>query len=235
MITLGFGGAGAGRAEAEWVVSGYLGAAHTSSSRLTLSQPASGTDVAFASIDYSDESFAPPLYYGCRVARFFSRPSWLGVEAEFIHLKVYARTDRVSEASGRVLGAPVSERVRVGDILDSLSISHGLNFAVFNVVARHAAGGAGSGGRVALLARFGLGPTIPHAESRIDGEFHEGYELGAVGLHASGAAEVRLVRGVAVLLEYKVTHTGQTVAVARGEVQGRFTSHHGVLGLAWHF
>ena len=91
------------------------------------------------------------------------------------------------------------------------------------------------GGRLVLFGRAGLGPTIPHAESRIGSEVLEGYELGAVGLHLAGGLEIRLWRGMAAMAEYKLTHTNQTVSVVEGQARGLFTSHHGVFGLVWHF
>ena len=228
--------AGAVPADAQWVIGGYLGAARTISSALSVAQPTAGTDVTFASVDYDGESFTPPVYYGYRIGYFLPQVPWLGVEAEFIHLKAYARTDALTRASGRDRGMPVDRDVPIRDILESFSISHGLNFALVNVVARRPLGGrAGAAARVALLGRLGIGPTIPHAESQIGGISREGYEIGAPGLHLAGGVEVRMWRELAAMTEYKLTRTDQNVAIHEGQAHGRFTSHHGVFGLAWHF
>lgn len=227
---------GVAPAQADWVVGGYLGAGHTMSGGLSIAQPAADTNVTFASIDYHGESFTLPVYYGYRITYFLPRASSLGVELEFIHLKVYARTEGITRATGRSLGIPVDQDVPVRDILESFSISHGLNLALVNLVARHAlTGRAGSEGRLAVVGRMGLGPTIPHAESRIGGVAREGYEIGALGLHLAGGLEARLARGLAAMAEYKLTHTDQSVAVSQGQAQGRFTSHHGIFGFGWHF
>jgi opacity protein-like surface antigen len=227
--------AGLAPAEAEWVVGGYLGAGHTMTGALSVVQPAADTNLTFASLDYHGESFTPPVYYGYRITYFPPQLSWFGVEAEFIHLKVYARTDAVTRVSGRFMGTPFDHEVPVADIPESFSLSHGLNFALVNVVARGVlSSSGGADGRVELLGRVGLGPTIPHAESRVDGVFHEGYEIGAPGLHVAGGIEVRLVRGLSAMAEYKLTSTNQTVAISEGHAHGRFTSHHVVFGVGWH-
>jgi hypothetical protein len=227
--------AGLAPAEAEWVFGGYLGAAHTMTGALAIEQPAADTNLTFASIDYEGQSFTSPLYYGGRVTYFASQPSWLGVEAEFIHLKVYARTNAVTRASGRFMGTPFDQDVPIRNILDSFSLSHGLNFALVNVVARRALrSSVGADRRVQFLGRVGLGLTIPHAESMIDGVFQEGYEAGALGLHVAGGIDVRLVRGLSAMAEYKLTSANQSVAISEGHAHGQFTSHHVVFGIGWH-
>lgn len=202
---------------------------------LAIEQPAADTNLNFSSIDYEGKSFTSPLYYGGRVTYFAPQKSWLGVEAEFIHLKVYARTDAVTRASGRFMGTPFDQNVPVRNILESFSMSHGLNFALVNVVARRVlASSAGADGRVELLGRAGLGLTIPHAESKIDGVFQEGHEMGALGLHFAGGIDVRLVRGLSAMAEYKLTSTTESVAISEGHAHGQFTSHHVVFGIGWH-
>ena len=222
-------------AGAEWAVGGYLGAAHTMTNRLSVAQPAVGTDVTFASINYFGDSYTPPVYYGYRFGYFFGGWPWLGIEAEFIHVKAYARTDAVTRVTGQHLGVPVDRDAPVQDVLERFSISHGLNFALANLVMRRKLASSWADGRVSLVGRMGLGPTIPHPESQISGVSHEGYELGALGLHLSGGVDVRIWRGLGVFGEYKLTTTDQTVSVDQGQAHGRFTSHHGVFGLGWHF
>ena len=223
-------------ASADWAIAGYFGATHTMSSGLSVTQPAVGTDVTFASIDYEGESFRSPIYYGYRISYVPAAVSWLGVETEFIHMKVQAQTERVTGATGRRVGTPIAQHIRVDDVLERFSISHGLNFVLVNVVIRRAlARHAGAEGRLVLVGRAGLGPTIPHAESRIDGAVHEGYELGALGLQMAAGIETRLIHQLSATAEYKVTHSNQHVAVSQGEASGEFTSHHGVFGRAWRF
>ena len=217
-------------AHADWVVAAYLGAAHTATAPLTVTQPAVGTDITFISVPYAGQSLDSPLYYGYRLTFFPRDDSWFGVEAEFIHLKAYAETTARTRGAGRHHGAAIDGEMRIDAVLDRFSISHGLNFLVFNAVAR-----CRVGPRMFLAARAGAGPTVPHAESTIDGVDREGYEWGSLGIHAAGGIGIRAWRGLAVLAEYKFTRTRQTASVDRGEARGRFLSHHGVFGIAWHF
>ena len=220
-------------ARAEWVAAAYLGAARTASAPLAIVQPAAGTDVTFTAVPYDGESFRSPLYYGYRLTYFPRQESWWGFEAEFIHLKAYADTAQRTHVSGRHHGAPIEADIPIEAILNRFSISHGLNFLVFNAVARRSIGArAGASGYVVLVARVGAGPTIPHAESTIDGVDREGYAWGAAALHLAGGVEVRVWRGLGAIAEYKYTRTRQTVDVARGEARGVFSSHHGIVGVA---
>jgi hypothetical protein len=222
-------------ASAEWVVSGYLGAGHTASSGVRLDQPSLATALTFDAVDFRGESFTPPLYYGYRIGYFFESRPWLGLEAEFIHLKVYAETDRVVRLHGLHRGVPVDDRRRLDDIVQQLSISHGLNFVLANAVARVPVGAVG-GQRVAAVARLGTGPTVPHAESRIEGAAaREEYRLGAMGWQATAGLEALIGAHATVSLEYKLTRSRQRIDVVGGESGLTARSHHLVFGLGWRF
>ena len=56
---------------------------------------------------YGAASFKAPIYYGYRIT-YFPRSRWMGVEGEFIHLKVIADTSRPGLSSG-IIGGSVSE------------------------------------------------------------------------------------------------------------------------------
>lgn len=66
-------------------------------------QPALATDVRLRGVRFSGRSFDAPAYYGYRVAYF----PWtsLGVEGEFIHLKIYADVNGTIRTEGAVRGA----------------------------------------------------------------------------------------------------------------------------------
>jgi hypothetical protein len=223
---------GAGTARAEWVISAYLGSAHTLSAPLTIVQPMPGTDVRLEPVDYRGDSFRSPLYYGYRLTWFPQRIAWLGVETEFVHLKAYAQTDRLTHGFGRHHGIPVDGPVVVNDIVERFSISHGLNFLLFNAVVRHRFRGGFS--RFEVGGRIGAGPTIPHAESTIDGRSREGYSWGAPGWQAAGSVEVRLASRIDLIGEYKFSRARESVDVDRGTARGVFASHHVIAGLSWH-
>jgi opacity protein-like surface antigen len=220
---------------AEWVFAAYLGAARTVNAPLTISQPTAATTITFTSVEYRGQSFTAPLYYGYRVA-YFPRPtSWIGVEGEFIHLKVYARTDRGIRADGMLDGQRVSGVVPMRSVVDRFAMSHGLNLVLINVAARRKLGSrADDTGNVELIGRLGIGPTVPHAETTVGGRPRDGYELGAIALQAAAGVEMRIWERLSVLAEYKFTRTRQTISVDRGEARGLFASHHAVFGVAWH-
>src|SRR5215213_1874574 len=120
-----------------WVMAAYLGGARTATTNLTVSQPALATDLTFEHVRLRSKSFDPPLYYGFRGGYFPARIPWLGVEAEFIHLKVFSNPEQRVRVTGRRNGAPVNSELPLGDIVQQYSISHGVNLMLFNVAARH--------------------------------------------------------------------------------------------------
>ena len=216
-------------ARGEFVISGFIGDSKTQSAPLTIVQPEIGTRVRLHEVPYSGEAFTPPLYYGTRIAWFSRETSRFGVEAEFIHLKAYADTAVRTRVSGTRGGAALDATVPIASIVQRFSISHGLNLLLVNVVGRRVL----STGRVTLAGRLGIGPTIPHAESVVEGITHEGYELGALAVHGGAGIELRVVRSLALLAEYKFTRTRQSVEIDRGKAEGLFASHHALVGVGW--
>lgn len=220
-----------------WVVSAFLGGASTRPTSLGISQPALGTRLDFEGVRLAGRSFDPPLYYGLRGGYFFRREPSVGAEAEFIHLKVYSDPAQRVRASGQLRGQPVSGEVPLGSVVRQYSISHGANLLLFNLAGRYRAGRAAAApdGRLILTGRAGVGPTIPHTESNIEGQAREQYELGRLAWQLAGGAEVRLWRGLYALGEYKFTRTRQRGAVSGGEARSLLRTHHGVFGLSYHF
>lgn len=220
---------------AEWVLAIYIGAAHTQSAPLSLLQPALDTDLTFAEVFYRGHSFRPPIYYGYRLSFFPRTSAALGIEAEFIHLKVYARTERQTRAVGALRNHSVDRVMPISNVVEHFSISHGLNLLLVNAVIRRTIGlSTGSVPRVQFLGRAGAGPTLAHPESTVDGVSHEDPEVAAVALQAAGGLEVRLSDHFTALVEYKFTRTFQHVTVDRGTARAALASHHAVFGLAWH-
>ena len=217
-----------------WVLAAYLGGASTAASELTISQPTIGTNLTFHDVRFSSRSFRGPLYYGLRGGYFLNRLPFIGFEAEFIHLKVFSNPQQRVRVDGLHRNAPLDAELPLGDIVQQYSVSHGVNLLLFNVAARHRIK-RGTNGRLALIARAGLGPTLPHTESRIDGEAQEQYELGRRAWQASGGAELRLWRGMFFLGEYKFTRTSQRGKVPLGTAESVFRTHHGVFGVGYDF
>lgn len=204
---------------AELVFAFYLGAAKTLSAPLSITEPATHTHLTFSNITYRGESLSPPLYYGYRVGFFPKSHSWIGIEGEFTHLKVYANTD----APG------------IRPVIERFSMSHGLNLALANATVRRSVRSRPDGApAVRLSARIGAGPTVPHVESTVRGISRDAYQLGALVVQGGVGLELTLSHHLSALAEYKVTRTHQVVDIAGGDARGVFLSHHAIFGLAWH-
>lgn len=194
-----------------FTVAAFTGGARTLDAQLVIRQPALGTRLTFRDVHFDGRSSDPPLYYGLRGGYFFRHQPSVGVEAEFIHLKVYSDPARRVRTAGVLRGARFDAELPLGDIVQRYSISHGVNLLIFNIAARRFFTAADETGRprFILTARAGAGPTTPHTESTIEGVSQEQYEFGRVGFQAAGGAEVRLVGKLYALGEYKFTRTRQ--------------------------
>jgi len=219
------------------VIAAYVGGAHTAPSSLTISQPTLGNNLTFDRIHFDGQSFVPPIYYGYRLAYFMPRRSSIGIEAEFIHLKVFADPQRRVQVTGTYHGEPINRELLLGQIVQEYSVSHGVNLLLFNLVGRYRVQRDPDhrAGRLILAGRVGIGPTIPHTESNIDGQAQQQYEWGRVGWQLAGGAEIHLWRGLYALGEYKFSWTRQRGKIFSGEAESLLRSHHGVVGLSYHF
>jgi hypothetical protein len=204
---------------------------------LRISQPALGSSLTFEDVSLQSRSFDPPLYYGFRGGYFIPRAPFVGLEAEFIHLKVFSDPQQRVRVAGLRRGEPVQREVALGDIVQQYSISHGVNLLLFNAALRHGVSRSADApdGRLVLTARVGVGPTLPHTESSVEGSRQEQYEVGRVGWQAAGAAEFKLLRRLYALGEYKFTRTRQRGKVFSGTAESLLRTHHGVFGLSYHF
>jgi len=222
-------------ARSEWRVAAYLGGAASQRSSVAIDQPALGTNLRLRRVEFEGQSFRSPVYYGSRAGYVFGRG--FGVEAEFIHAKVFARVQRPVEVDGMLRGAPISGRRPMESIVGRFSISHGLNLLLGNVVYSRGLGRRSrrSPPRVLLTGRFGVGGTIPHAESEVLGAAREQYQGGRPVVQTAGGVELRLWRGLHWVGEYKFTRSAQRVDIAGGTAETLLRSHHGIFGLAYHF
>lgn len=223
------------RAAAQWIASGYAGAAHTMNSSLTIRQPALGTDVQFSGITYRGESFQPPLYYGVRGGHFFG--GWWGVEAEFIHLKVFLNVEQPATVMGILNATPIHSSPAVSTIVQRFSISHGVNLLLANAVFRRKIWHSDQEGlaRGYLDLHLGAGATIPHPESTIQGLTDEHYQAGSPVLQIAGSIELRIHSRLYWVGEYKFTRTHEQVSVNSGNATTLLKSNHLVTGPGIHF
>lgn len=220
-----------------FVIAVYLGAAKTASTDLRISQPNLNTDLTFENVRLRSRSFESPQYYGLRAGYFFPQAPFLGVEAEFIHLKVYSDPQQPVRVAGVRRGTTINREIALGEIVQQYSISHGANFLLFNLAARRGfwRGDNSKRNRLLLTARAGIGPTIPHTESTVEGQRQEQYELGRLGWQVAAGTELRFWRGIYALGEYKYTQTRQRGKIADGNAESFLRTHHGIFGLSYHF
>ena len=221
-------------ASGQWEFGLYLGKGNTAASDLRIVQPSQGTDVTLQKIGYQDRSFESPQYYGMRVGYFFPATTFLGIEVDFIHLKIYADAAQQVIASGNWRTAPLNQTIRVGDIIQGFSISHGVNLLLFNVVLHHALLKDDNvpGGKIRLLGKLGVGPAIPHTESTVDNESQQQYEINGPTLQIAVGGELRIVGGLYWLLEYKFSSTTiSDVSIVRGTASTTLRTNHIVSGI----
>jgi hypothetical protein len=217
-------------AAAQWYFDGYLGANYTHPARVAVDLPAADLAVEFDSVRFSAEPFKAPQYYGWRLGRMFATGRRLGVELEFIHLKVISETSQEYAARGHVGTTNVAGLVRMDSIVQRYSMTHGLNFVLINLVARRPLSD-----RIALTARLGGGGTLPHAEATVLGVSHQRYEYAGLGAHGSAGIDVSLRGRLSLLAEYKLSAARPKITVAdpsRGGSAGhmRALTHHVAFG-----
>ena len=224
-------------ARADWIVSAFGGVAHTQSSTMDLSLPSPGTLLTLTDVDYRGESFQSPQYYGLRGTWMPNGHRWMGIEAEWIHAKVYAEIDHPVQARGTLRGVPIDATIPLSSIVNRLSMSHGLNFILANVSARHGFGPMDATGahRLVGVVRAGAGPTLPHAESQIDNVYFEQYEGGGLGVQVGGGMEFSFWRGLGAIGEYKFTWASPDIDVAGGEAKIPSRTHHFAFGIQYRF
>jgi hypothetical protein len=94
-------------------------------------------------------------------------------------------------------------------------------------------GSAGRGDRrLAVMARAGAGPTIPHGESTIRGESRDGYVLNGLAVHGAAGLAVHLTGRLSGTVEYQFSRTRPTIPVAAGTAQMTASIHQFSAGVA---
>jgi hypothetical protein len=186
----------------ETVVGAYTGAPHTYPSVVTIGKQG-GDSLTIDPVHWYTDPFKSPIYYGARVARWFSGGR-TGVMVDFIHSKAIARLDREANFSGSVNGAPVQPRARVDDVAKKLEFSHGHNMLLFNGLVRLPSIGA----RLSPYAGVGAGVLLPHTEVQLAEQGATrtyDYNYAGPAAQALFGIEVRLSR-LSFFVEYKFTY-----------------------------
>jgi len=214
----------------EAYVAGYVGAARTRPAIITLEQSDPAVRLTFEQVPLSGKSFESPIYYGYRAGYFFMRH--LGIEAEFIHLKIHADLSQPVSIHGNVGEIAVRERAPMSRYAGQFEVSHGLNMVLVNAVARRAIIGQND---FVFLVRAGAGPTVPRPEVIVLGSAGGAYEIGPIAVQGAAGIEARLWRGLHALADYKYTFTPTSFHIPNGRAALHVHSHHFVTGIAVHF
>jgi hypothetical protein len=219
-------------ASAQWSTSAFLGDAATSPSRLDVRSDA-GAEISLDNVHLDDESLQSPWYYGWRITRRMQRVSWLGFEVEFIHAKAIANTAQVVRIRGRLNGTVIDGHQAMSTVLPHFELSHGLNFLLGNAVVRWPIGSARHASGLAIVGRFGVGPTISHVESTFQAQSEDAYQFGGAAVGGGVGIEVRTTNHLFVVADVKVTTARQNLRVGSATIEGRFTTRHLSAGLMW--
>lgn len=219
-------------AEAQWILSTFTGTNVTVPSTISLDLPAESTRLDFLDVGYDAKPMKSPQYYGARVTRLFGGRGF-GLEAEFLHIKTYARTGESFRTVGTIQGAAVDAVLPMDALVYRYNHTHGLNFLFANVVWRRALGAASDRPAAALTIRGGAGPVRPGVDVVTPTMNIQGYQLAGWGQQIAGGVEWRLKGWLWAMAEYKLTHAAPEVDLAAGG-RGRFDalSHHLAFGIS---
>jgi len=114
-------------------------------------------------------AFTEP-YYGYRLLHFLKKNPHIGIGLEFIHIKVFALDmEQRIHISGTFNGEKVDGQVRLGDYIEQLNVSHGVNHVgiTFNYRLMLSPTPAIPDGRIQPFVSASFGPTAPHLELKI--------------------------------------------------------------------
>jgi hypothetical protein len=215
-------------ARADWSFTAYRGDAATTANTVHIEHKAAGagTDYTLKRASYDGQGWQKPVYYGYRLTHFSHGRPWLGLEAEFTHAKAVANVNQtlgINGASGTL-----------SQVLQHYELSHGLNLALVNLVARRRLGENSAARRVDLVARAGGGLTFPHVEAIFEGVRTNEYEYGGPAWQLGGGAEWRLVAGLTAVADARLSVAYEHVDIGPAHLSGIFVSRHFDIGLAWH-
>ena len=115
------------------------------------------------------KAFTEP-YYGYRFIHFFPSNPRLGIGIEFTHHKLFLNQPQQQvKVSGDYRGAPIDHTLPVGDLINYLSISHGVNHLNILMTYRWLLSPTPAipEGRLQPYISVGAGPAIPHLELKL--------------------------------------------------------------------
>lgn len=214
-------------AHADWIFSHYRGDTRTRSNDVKITRPdgQAGANLTLSGVDYDGAGWDKPVYYGYRLSRFFDSRPHIGIELEMTHAKAIADIGQTVGVNGT--------NVLLSTVMQRLELSHGLNFALANVVVRRPAGR-----RLLLVGRAGGGVTVPHVETVFEGVRKNGYQYGGRAWQIAGGIEYRLIAGLQAIADVRLTTAYENVLVGPTgsdgpKLSGPFMSGHFGVGLGY--
>lgn len=222
------------RADAQWFASVAFGGNHTTPATVSIRPTSPDTSLDFHDVTFQAKALKSPQYYNWHIGRFLGSSGRIGIELEFIHLKVIADVSRSVRVTGRENGIVIDEVARMDTRVQEYQMTHGLNFVMANLVYRMPLGAKTASGssRFVLLARVGAGETIPHAETSVYGKQKELYEWAGPGVGASIGMSYRIHGRFSAVADYKLTHAKPKIPLADGKGQTTAVTHQVAFGLA---
>lgn len=215
--------------EAQWIISTFTGVNVTTPSTISIARPDQQTTLEFVNVHYDAKPFKSPQYYGARLTWLVGGRG-LGIEAEFLHTKVYARVDDPVQVRGTSAGAPVEATLPMRTFVHRYNHTHGLNFLFVNLVWRRAVGGESS--PVAVAVRAGAGPVRPGRDVVMPDLNVQGYEFAGYGSQAAAGVDVRVVKRLGAMAEYKFSYAKPKISLPPdGHSRMTATTHHFAFGL----
>ncbi len=217
-------------AEAQWYVGTFTGANRTLAATVTVDQPAIGRRLEFHDVTFEARPLESPQYYGLRIGRHLG--ARLGVEAEFLHIKVFSQTDRSVFTTGTDAGVAVSASRRMDQIVQRHNLTHGLNFWLANLVWRRPIGDAARARPVTLVLRAGGGFVMPGVDSVVDHISVQEYQVAGAGGQLAAGLDVKAHRRLSLTVEYKLTRARPVIDIRNGTARMTALSHHVAAGFA---
>jgi hypothetical protein len=150
----------------ETVVGAFAGAPYTYPSVVRIEKPGA-VDMTIDPVNWFTDPFHNPIYYGARVARWFTGGK-TGMMVDFIHSKAIAERDKEANFTGAIDGKPLPARARIEDVVRKMEFSHGHNMLLLNGLLRL----PGIGPRLSPYAGAGAGVLLPHTEVETAADNH---------------------------------------------------------------
>ncbi|HET6320660.1 MAG TPA: hypothetical protein VFF87_01285 [Hyphomicrobium sp.] len=201
----------------ETVIGAFTGAPYNYPSPAHVTNPLTegATDFTIDKVDWYTAPFKSPIYYGARVAQWFSGGGF-GTGLDFIHSKAIAPLDDEAGFKGTIDGKELPARARIRDIVSKLEFSHGHNMLLLNGFVRL----PGIGARISPYAGLGGGVLLPHTEFELANSAHpRTYEYNYAGPAGQAllGVEIRLAK-MSFFVEYKFTYADYNAPLS--EVDG---------------